>query len=268
MNLLPKPVGRMVNNYLHAKVRHGTMPILSPFKLSLLGRLPRLRRLEAIYWRVAECAIESPVEPCLARIWPHVVAGSSWALPPQSIPWLWNLLLKTQAKNIIEVGSGISTLVFSAYLAAQRRATVAANDGRIVALEHDTQWMEATKRLLTELGCGSGVEFIEAEIVAAVEADADWRLSESTMDALTQATHNEEFDFCLIDGPPAHVFGRGPTLPALLPFLRSGAVILLDDACRKHELDVSNRWHRELRSSVQWLGIAPIGHGFSVFEKR
>ncbi len=54
-------------------------------------------------------------------------------------------------------------------------------------------------------------------------------------------------DMVFIDGPPAGVqpLSRYPALPVVLPRLRAGSIVLLDDAHRQDEREILRLWHEE-----------------------
>jgi predicted O-methyltransferase YrrM len=265
MKLIPSRIDRTVQRFLEPTVVKGTMPTISPLALSILTRLPRLGNLQALMWRVNACSSPQPEESQLQAIWPRVTPESDWAIPAQGIIWLWELCRRLRPRRILEVGSGISTLVFSAFHEQYREEL--RGGGSVVSLEHDPKWLGTTKSLLDDAGHKSRVEFLELNLDSAAASPREWAFPKGVLDKVAELASDEGFDLCLIDGPPAHQFGRTPTLPALLPYVRRGGVFVLDDACRTHELSLCRSWQSRYAKHIQWRGLAPIGHGFAVFDR-
>jgi predicted O-methyltransferase YrrM len=181
------------------------------------------RQLEARY--VLERLLE-PVRP--------LPPLRGWALSPDIAVELVERVLARKARRILETGSGVSTLLFA--LAIQKSG----GDGRVVAVEHDEQWAQHTRRLLEHHGCSEVAEVIHAPL-AQVHVDGDpydWYQSER-LDAIPA-----DIDLLLIDGPPASTGPRSrfPALPLLRHTLAPDARVFLDDAKRDDEQAIVGEW--------------------------
>ena len=98
----------------------------------------------------------------------------------------------------------------------------------MTSLEHDPSYAAATRKRLDLHG-------LEARVILAPLVGDPPTYSTSDLDATAQ------FDLAFLDGPPGRI-GRGPVLPALAPYLKPGAFIVLDDAKRDSEQAVWRSW--------------------------
>jgi hypothetical protein len=102
----------------------------------------------------------------------HEEYGNPWAASPELLETLW----KDASGQILECGSGLSTLVL-------------ATRGKVTALEHDTAYAERTKALLADHG-------LEADVKVCGLKDGWYDFG------------GGEYDCLVIDGPPRGVSRR------------------------------------------------------------
>ena len=140
---------------------------------------------------------------------------------------------------ILECGSGLSTLVLG--VGARRSGQ------RVWSLENDPMWVSVVRAALARFA-------IDNVTVCAAPlhdyGDYEW---------YAPARRELATDFALVicDGPQGTTpGGRYGLMPVLGPHLRSGCVVLLDDAGRAGEQDVLARWSDELNISHEMLGSA------------
>lgn len=158
---------------------------------------------------------------------------SGWASPANAWPLdrtfaaeLDRELARRRPKTIVEVGSGVSTLVLASY-AEQAGA-------RVISLEHEEEFAKRTHRLLDAAGLLDHVDIHLRPLTDPTpERPGPWY----AMDDLPEA-----IDFVLIDGPPERAGGRAGVLPALWSRLSEGAVMMLDDADRPGEVEALGFW--------------------------
>jgi predicted O-methyltransferase YrrM len=136
--------------------------------------------------------------------------------------------------SIIELGSGMSTVVISRLLAER--------GGSLVSVEHEPQWAGIVRAQLELENLGT-VAQIEGATLEPHELSLDGAPWYSA-DAI--ATLPSAADLLLVDGPPGYGEGmslsRYPALPALADRLTPGAVVILDDADREGEQQIVARW--------------------------
>jgi predicted O-methyltransferase YrrM len=157
-------------------------------------------------------------------------------------------LLKRVVENIyagrpslvLEAGSGASTL-FIAYCLRQ------VGQGRLIALEHDTVYLESTRELLALHGVEDFATVVHAPLREVEVRGQRWLWYDTTRFSLDQP-----IDLLVIDGPPGTIgpLARYPALPLLFEHLDHGATIIVDDANRPDERKVVTRWRQEYRERI------------------
>lgn len=155
----------------------------------------------------------------------------SWALPPDALGLLTDRLAQRRPTQILEAGSGLSTLTIARH--------VAEHGGSAVTLEHDQFFHQRTVDLLASEGLDLdvGVRWAPLRYVPA----GPWYDTEVP----------DGIDFVLADGPPEAEGGRAAVLPALLPHLADGWELWLDDAFRPAEQAAVEAWRGEFGVSFE-----------------
>jgi predicted O-methyltransferase YrrM len=185
---------------------------------------------------------------------------TSWSLSPDSLLILSRILRTRRPGYVLEFGSGASTVVAAQY------ASEFDPDGppRIYTVDHDSLWLERTAEKLATNGLDRFVRLIHAPLTDEAgcpgQTHVSYALSPDIEAILSTAPG---FDLCLIDGPPGCV-GRLACLPAAVPRLRSGALVLLDDAYRPGERAAWRLWRRNypsLRKSSLILTASGMAQG-------
>lgn len=155
---------------------------------------------------------------------------SSGAMRASGLVHLCNHIVHAGPAQVVECGSGVSTIVLARLL--QQRRT-----GRLTALEHDEGWAGTVERSLAAEGLGD----VASVILAPLE---DGWYAQAGVDALPAAV-----DLLIVDGPPADTAAlaeaRHPALGRLSGRLAPGALVVLDDIGRGGEQEVLRRWEAE-----------------------
>lgn len=135
---------------------------------------------------------------------------------------------------ILECGSGLSTIVL---------ATVSRQ--QVWSLEHDPTWGKHTQVALDRNGC------THAHVLSApLRNYGQFTWYDPPLDVMP-------CDFALVvcDGPPAGTpGGRFGLMPLMRPRVRSGCVVLLDDASRAGERHVAEEWARKFDMTCSMVG--------------
>ncbi len=137
-------------------------------------------------------------------------------------------LIRHSSSDILECGSGLSTIIY--------RLALRGTSLHLVALEHQREWFDRVNDELERIG-GEAVQLIQAPLVR--YGEFDWYDWPSTL-------HNRRFGIVICDGPPSTTLGgRYGLLPVAWDQLRSPVTILLDDASRDGEKQALRRWTSE-----------------------
>ena len=127
---------------------------------------------------------------------------------------------------VLECGSGATTLIVGALTAHQGR--------RVQVLEHNLAWFDHINGMLQRVGID------HVELVYAPLREFDGYSWYGPPEGFHYA---DNIDLVICDGPPSGTLGgRYGMLPRLMPHLREGATILLDDTHRRGERHILKRW--------------------------
>lgn len=161
------------------------------------------------------------------------------ALRPAALVEVANEIVLADRREIVELGSGISTVVLARLLRER--------GGHLTSLEHDPSWLRLVASQLEGEGLGDFARLVEAPLAPhPLGLDgAPWYATGAVDDLPATG-----IDLLLVDGPPGYGPGmersRYPALPALADRLAPGALVILDDATRPGEREILTRWEREL----------------------
>lgn len=189
---------------------------------------------------------EIAMQALAALAGPYLPWGSG-AMRPAGLVSVCNDIVLNERHRIVELGSGISTVLL-ARLLSQRPP---ASGFRMATVEHDPLWAQWVREQLDREGTGTDVTVVQAHLVAHPRADPDlhWYDETALTGGLREALQTDLIDLLVVDGPPAHAAGLGlaryPALPVLGDRLAPGATVVLDDAERAGEHEVLHRWERE-----------------------
>jgi len=168
--------------------------------------------------------------------------GGSWALTPDAAVILAREVAIRRPNIIVELGSGVSTLVVGKLLQQM-------GCGHLFSLDHDANWAEETRRHISANGLQDYVDVLDAPLTRQQfdGKDFDW------YQIPDQLRHIEKIDMLTVDGPPqttdSTVLARYPALPALANRLSEQAIIYIDDAKRVTEQAMVQKW---LQQYPEW----------------
>ena len=176
------------------------------------------------------------------------------ALAPAALVELANEIVFADRTEVVELGSGVSTIVLARLLRERR--------GRLTSLEHDADWARVVSSQLEREGLAEIARLIQAPLEPHPRAldGAPWYATVA-LDAVPASG----IDLLLVDGPPGYGEGMGlsryPALPVLAERLAPGALVALDDAERDGESEILTRWEREL---PEWRFGPGAGAGMAI----
>ncbi|MEJ5866205.1 class I SAM-dependent methyltransferase [Pseudokineococcus sp. 5B2Z-1] len=164
--------------------------------------------------------------------------AAGWAATPETVLLLVREVLgRDRHPAVVELGSGTST----AWVAAALRER---GGGRVVSVEHEERFAEATRRTLRAAELDDLGEVVVGPLAPLPEPTSptghttDW-YSQALLERLPPVV-----DLLFVDGPPGGTgpMARRPALPLLVDRLAPGAAVVLDDTDRPEEKDVLARW--------------------------
>lgn len=163
-----------------------------------------------------------------------------WAASPDFVVLAVSLIREHKPNVVLEVGSGVSTIV-SSY------ALQDVGQGHLISLEHEQQFAEVTAANLVahRLDHIGSVRYAQLKSITLNGNDQPWYDTAVLADL-------PPVDFLVVDGPPSGTadMARYPALPMLFDRLKPGAYILVDDFMRDDEYAMVNRWLDEFKLTV------------------
>jgi predicted O-methyltransferase YrrM len=158
-----------------------------------------------------------------------------WAISPDFAGLMVREILAKRPETIVELGSGVSTLISAYALSKLKR-------GKVVSYDHDIDYGTVTRQNIDTHGLGSIAEVKHAPIskIMLGETSTHWY-------AINEDTIPEKIDMLIIDGPPARTapYARYPALPFFLDYLAEDAIVIMDDGIRNEEKEICQRWIEE-----------------------
>jgi len=181
------------------------------------------QQLEALDWLRAELQLARPLPP-----------ARGWAAAPDALAELVRLIDRVRPAQVVELGSGVSTIVIARRLQQQ-------GQGRLVALDHLPTFAAQTRAELARQGLAEVATVVDAPLVE-VRLDAEtWRWYTLGPDVPAH------IDALFVDGPPSTLgpLARYPAMPLLRHRLVPGAIVFLDDGDRPDEQEIVRRWQAQ-----------------------
>lgn len=228
--------------------------ILGALLLRLLLRLYHRQQVEAFYhYRALEAyfslfsslRIEHPLPPM--RL---------WRIAPDFAVTLLALIRAHKPALIVEIGSGVSTVIASYALKEQ-------GHGRVISFEHEAAFARVTAEDVAAHGLTAWAEVRHAPLRNLTHKNEDWRWYD-----LTAFEDLNGIDLLTVDGPPEGTgwLARYPALALLHDRLNPGALVLVDDYLRDDEHEMVERWLNEFDCE---LVLAEANEkGVAVLRKR
>jgi len=158
-----------------------------------------------------------------------------WAISPDFGVLLVSWILKTRPRLVLELGSGVSTLLIAYCLQK-------IGHGRVVSLDHDEKYCAQSRCNIKDHGLDGFSEILYAPLRKIQLNEERWDWYDTT-----GINNDRKIDLLVIDGPPGQIqdISRYPALPLLHTRFSDGMVVLLDDAARPDEKIIVERWCRE-----------------------
>lgn len=195
----------------------------------------KLRRLRAIVRRQERHVWETHnVFRVLEGGAPLPLPGG-WAASTDLLGELLRAIAARRPQCVVELGSGVSTLVIAAALRTN-------GAGRLISIDADESYAAQTREQLLRQQLGDWVELRHAALTE-MKCEGIARPWYDTR-VLTDLA---QVDLLFIDGPPTALRAdiRYPSLPFFWGRLAPGAIVLLDDAARTAERGMAAAWQRQ-----------------------
>lgn len=165
--------------------------------------------------------------------------GSS--LRPFCLAHMINDIVINSRKNIIEFGSGISTVMIGRLI---KRNNLNAT---LLSIEHDEGWVNVLNLILRNEQLDDVIQVKHSPLNTCELAldNNEWY----DVQTLKDHTKRKKFDMVIIDGPPAWEASKGtaryPAVDFISNKLSKNFSIYLDDAIRRGEQEIIKKWETD-----------------------
>jgi len=214
--------------YAAYKIRRAHLML---FEIREYARSEARRHTDAVYRQIEALAwLYRELDP--AKGLPD---ARGWAASPDLLRELARHALRERPGNVVECGSGVSTVVLARCM--QRNG-----GGHVWSLDHDAEFAARTRANLAHHGLTEWATVLDAPLRSHRIGDADWQwYSHETLPS------GMAIDLLVVDGPPMDTgpLARYPAGPLLFGRLGATGAVFLDDADRREERKVVERWKRE-----------------------
>jgi len=182
------------------------------------------RQLEALISITSILPLRHPLPPM-----------RGWAISPDFGCLLISEILTGKPRIVVELGSGVSTLLIAYCLEK-------IGHGRAISFDHDVNFCEKSRAIITAHQLGNIAEVAHAPLKEVQLDTGSWDWYDTA-----RIDPDIKIDLLVIDGPPGQIqeLSRYPALPLLHAYFSDETVILLDDAARADEQSIIKMWTRE-----------------------
>jgi predicted O-methyltransferase YrrM len=195
------------------------------------------RQTEAMQQLLSLLKFSAPVPPT-----------RSWAASPDLLLTLAQLVQKHNPKLVVELGSGVSTLVVAK-----------AGAKKVISIDHSGDFADKTREVLKEHKV-RGVEIRVAQLKAHISG-VDWYDTAVIKDL-------KRIDLLIVDGPPGskNPEARMPARAEFITKLSPKAIIVIDDVNREGERKLAESFAKALPNHI--LTIYPHEKGTAVISPK
>jgi len=195
------------------------------------------RQIEAMQQLLSLLKFSAPVPPT-----------RSWAASPDLLLTLAQLVRTHNPKLVVELGSGVSTLVVAK-----------AGAKKVISIDHSGEFADKTREILKEHKV-RGVEIRVAQLKAHISG-VDWYDTAVIKDL-------KRIDLLIVDGPPGskNPEARMPARAEFIAKLSAKAIIVIDDVNREGERKLAEAFAKALPNHV--LTIYPHEKGTAAISPK
>ncbi len=174
---------------------------------------------------------------------------TSSSLRPGAMRLVANEIIIHRRKEIIEFGSGISTVYLGLLLKKY--------GGRLISVDSDSGWRDTVKAVLEDVGVASETVRLQCVSLADFQGTGHFWYEEHELDT---ALGDRLFDLALVDGPVSSRNDLTVRMPAgafLSTRLSSDFAVFLDDIQRPGEARIARGW----ADAFGWMRTDLLEHG-------
>lgn len=203
----------------------------------------------------------------LLNDYPYIPVTNS-SVDYHSLQIMINDIVINNRKNIVEFGSGISTILIA------RLIKINQLNAMIYSIDDNEDWLTLIDQMLRKENLSSFVKLIHAplERMDSLEKINKYALPWYSTKILNTNLQNVKIDMVFIDGPMAYSsdiqYSRYPALFYLQGKLEEKCSVFLHDCNRIAEQDIINEWSKALNQSpmkfTHTLSGFLLGHSYTI----
>lgn len=161
---------------------------------------------------------------------------TDYSIEQDFIEVLLGTLQEYKPSLVVELGSGISTVILGSWAKRENREVL------ILSVEHQERYLKQTENWLRQRELQKWVQLMHCPLAPHFLKERSWQWYDIPFHTLPGT-----IDMLVVDGPPGSVQpeARYPALPLLAPYFADRAVVLMDDAYRADERRILARWREE-----------------------
>ncbi len=176
-----------------------------------------------------------------------------WAGSPDFLAQLIKIIIDSKPDQVLELGSGTSTVVIGS-------ALIKNDHGKVISLDHEIKYANLTRENLKFNGIDSLSSVFHCPLREYQINGEKWLWYD-----ISQIRLNHKINLLIIDGPPGSLqkMSRYPAIPLLFEHFAVRTTVVLDDSKREDETLVVKKWLVFLEQKGCKVLVEEFGH----FEK-
>ena len=237
--------------------------------LMVLVLVAKIKREKDALDQTTQLRTRAPIIPYLNSVMQprlpirYTRAYSDYSPSPKMLKDLFNLLIEAKPKNVLELGSGLTTLIAS-YALKQNRY------GKVVSWDCIENRAAGNRELINLHGQGKYVEILDVTTSKSIQKDG----TKSWFDQKPE----DKIDFLVVDDsvePPVVPRGKD-VMEELMPYLEIGCTILLHDRIRPVENETLSHWLsskndllliQRVQTNKNTYSVLRLGPGVNLVER-
>ena len=186
---------------------------------------------------------------------------TDWAPGPEFLCHLSNEICINNRRNVVEFGSGITTLVLA------RLAKINSINLNITTIDQSHEWQNVVKQIAVRDGIDQYIKFVHNPIEQGVYGN----IAEVQQRIFSE---KDKFDCAVLDGPASgHAFTRLESMPIVKDYLCNSFVVFFHDTDRNEEKQLAVEWANRLHNTKlsffsRYAVISDNAHAFSSVPQR
>lgn len=175
-------------------------------------------------------------------------SNDGWTLASDALSFITRIVKHLKPRHILEFGSGLSTRTLA------RACDNLPSRCYISSVDNDPEFSYVTQRELEKDQCPNCL--IKLQIAPLVLRVCEGKFLPFYHMRPEKLASRHPADLVLVDGPPSLLGGREGMLYQAMEFSQSGTILLLDDAYRKEEKAILQRWQDNFKDAIE-VNILP-----------